>query len=198
MGTALSAPAAVTDSGWELLGQGLRLVWWVWLLVAALAVVLAVGNTTMLDYLHVLTGGAWTGIDLFMGFLIGPVMRRMTPEARRNFISQLMPRTLVFMPVLSAVAITSGYYLASRLGLLASASFRPWLLAAGVVVLWLFVQGFGVLLPTNLRIFREINREHPDLEKIGRTMKRYIAVTAMQGVLQLGIIFIMANLAFGH
>lgn len=194
--TALTAPTGAGDSGWQLVGRGLRLVWWVWLLVVALGLVLTFGTTTQVDYLHVLTGGAWTGIDLFFGFVIGPVMRRMAPEARRNFISHLMPRTLVFMPVLSSVAITSGYYLASRLGLFGQASFHPWLVATGVVVLWLFVQGFGVLLPTNLRIYREINRPNPDLEKIGRTMKRYIVVTALQGVLQLGIIFIMANIAF--
>ena len=197
MDVTLTQARTTGENGWRLLGQGLRLVWWVWLLVLALIVILTVGTPTMLDYVHVLTGGAWTGIDLFMGFVIGPVMRRMTPEARRNLISQLMPRTLVFMPVLSAVAITSGYYLASRLGLFHQPRFEPWLLAAGLVVLWLFVQGFGVLLPTNIRIYREISREKPDLEKIGRIMRRYIAFTALQGLLQLGIIFIMANLAFG-
>jgi hypothetical protein len=191
-----AAVEVAEQSIWQLIGSGLRLMWWVWLLPVALIVILWSHDATVLDYLHVLSGGSWTGIDLFLGFLIGPVMRRLAPEARRNFISLLIPRTLILLPVLSAVAITSGFYLAKSLGVLSQNAFHPWLIAAGLVVLWLFVQGFGVLLPTNLRVYREINRPQPDMAKVGRMMRRYIMITALQGVLQLAIIFIMANLAF--
>jgi hypothetical protein len=30
----------------------------------------------LLDFVHVMTGALWTGIDLFMGFVIGPILRR--------------------------------------------------------------------------------------------------------------------------
>jgi len=29
-----------------------------------------------LNFIHVMAGILWTGIDLFMGFVIGPIMRR--------------------------------------------------------------------------------------------------------------------------
>ncbi len=184
------------ESGWHLLGRALRLSWWAWGLVVALIAVLASGNLLALDYLHVLTGATWTGIDLFLGFVLGPVLRRLSLEGRRAVVGQLMPRTLVFLPILAAVASTSGYYLASRLGFSQPGPMHAWFVAAGVVALILFVQGIGILLPTNLRVYLEIQKAEPDLGRVGRSMRRYLGFTAAQGLLQLVIIFIMANFIF--
>jgi hypothetical protein len=43
-----------------------------------------------------------------MGFVIGPVLRRLPLEARRAVISALIPRTLFLMPTLSIVTSTAG------------------------------------------------------------------------------------------
>lgn len=184
------------ENGWQLLGRALRLSWWAWLLVLALLVILGSGNLLALDYLHVLTGASWTGIDLFLGFVLGPVLRRLSLEGRRAVVGQLMPRTLVFLPILAAVATTSGYYLATRLGLSQPGPLHGWFVAAGVVAVILFVQGIGILLPTNLRVYLEIRKSEPDLGRVGRAMRRYLAFTAVQGLMQLVIIFIMANFIF--
>ena len=53
-----------------------------------------------LNFVHVLTGLMWTGIDLFMGFVIGPILRRLDLTVRRAFITRLMPRMLFIMPTL--------------------------------------------------------------------------------------------------
>ena len=37
-----------------------------------------------LDFLHVTFGGLWTGVDLFMGFVVGPVLRRLDPPVRER------------------------------------------------------------------------------------------------------------------
>jgi hypothetical protein len=60
-----------------------------WYVVAAvLALVMMVlavqyGSDWLLNFLHVMTGALWTGIDLFMGFVVGPVLKRLPLEARR-------------------------------------------------------------------------------------------------------------------
>ncbi len=196
MASAVDAGEHAQESGWQLVGRALRLSWWAWGLVLALILVLNSGNLLALDYLHVLTGGTWTGIDLFLGFILGPVLRRLSLDGRRAVVGQLMPRTLVFLPILAAVATTSGYYLALRLGLSQPGPEHGWFIAAGVVALILFVQGIGILLPTNLAVFLEIQKPEPDLDRVGRTMRRYLAFTAAQGLMQLVIIFIMANFVF--
>ncbi len=196
MASAVDAGEHSQESGWQLVGRALRLSWWAWGLVLALILVLNSGNLLALDYLHVLTGGTWTGIDLFLGFILGPVLRRLSLDGRRAVVGQLMPRTLVFLPILAAVATTSGYYLALRLGLSQPGPEHGWFIAAGVVALILFVQGIGILLPTNLAVFLEIQKPEPDLDRVGRTMRRYLAFTAAQGLMQLVIIFIMANFVF--
>ena len=48
---------------------------WAALAFAVMAAVIVAGNLWTLDFVHVMTGGLWTGIDLFMGFVVGPTLR---------------------------------------------------------------------------------------------------------------------------
>src|SRR4051794_20080345 len=68
----------------------------------------------LLNWVHVMSGTLWTGIDLFMGFVVGPVIRRLPFEMRRAWIGGIIPRTLVLMPTLSIVTSTAGWFLARR------------------------------------------------------------------------------------
>lgn len=174
-----------------------------YLFAAALALIVMTaailwGSDWLLNFLHVLAGGLWTGIDLFMGFVIGPIIRRLPIDARRAVISALMPRTLVLMPTLSIITSTAGWFLAQRMGFLAVG--YPefyWVIAALAIVTILTVQGLGYLLPTNLRIYFEMQKPHPDGEKIGRWMHTYVRVVGVQGVMQVAIIVVMARFATG-
>lgn len=156
-------------------------------------VVLALGNLLYLDYVHVLSGGTWTGIDLFMGLVMSRVIRSLTMAQRAEVAKRLTPRTLFLLPSLAGTAITSGIYLAMAEGRFVLSD--PWILAAGVVVLVLLVQGLGMLLPNNVRILLEIQKERPDIEKIVRINRRNLRISGSQAVFQFAIIFIMANLA---
>ena len=95
-----------------------------WYIAAAVAALLAMtaailgSSLWFLDFVHVMTGALWTGIDLFMGFVIGPVLRRVTLDTRRAMIAGIIPRTLILMPTLSAITSTSGWFLAVRMGFL--------------------------------------------------------------------------------
>lgn len=80
--------------------------------IAGLIIALVTTDLRLLIYTHVITGGTWTGIDLFMGLVMTRVMKGLNPEARTEVVKRLVPLLLFFMPVLAGVAITSGIILA--------------------------------------------------------------------------------------
>lgn len=151
-----------------------------------------------LNFVHVGSGLLWTGIDLFMGFVVGPILRQMEPPARRALVLRLMPRMLYLMPTLAVATGTAGWFLAGRLGFfqLGYPAYY-WVLSALAILALLTVQGLGILLPTNLRVCREMVKSEPDHARIGGWMKRYVRVVAVQGVLQVTILVIMAHFATG-
>ncbi|EQD74690.1 hypothetical protein B1B_02522, partial [mine drainage metagenome] len=109
--------------------------------VAALLVAVQVQGV-LLDYVHVMSGALWTGIDIFMGLVIGPIMARMPPPARAQFVQNLVPTMLFLMPTLASVTITAGIYLAVSVGI-----FNLHYLAiqvAGLIVVVLLIQGLGI------------------------------------------------------
>ncbi|HZP78265.1 MAG TPA: hypothetical protein VFB45_19130 [Pseudolabrys sp.] len=166
--------------------------------LAAMVAAILNANNWYLNFVHVMAGGLWTGIDLFMGFVIGPVLRMLPLEARRAVIGGIIPRTLVLMPTLSIITSTAGWFLAVRMGFL-DVDYPQfiWVIAALAIVAVLTVQGLGYLLPTNLRIYFELQKPQPDTEKIGRWMRTYVRVVAIQGSMQIAIIVVMARFATG-
>ena len=163
--------------------------------LVALVLVLLYGNLLAFNYLHVLTGGTWTGIDLFMGIVMSRILKSLEPKARTQVIKKLVPLMLFLMPALATVAITSGINLASKLGMLTFAS--PMIIAAVIIVIILSIQGFGIIMPTEIRIFLELGKKEPNRDKIIRWGMRNVKLAGSQGVFQVALIFVMANLALG-
>jgi len=161
--------------------------------IAVLVVALLTQSRLLLDYTHVICGGTWTGIDLFMGLVMSRVMKGLAPDARAEVVKRLVPLMLFLMPALASVAITAGVYLAQWEGLLDIHS--PLIIAAGIIVLILSIQGFGILLPTEIRVFLELIKPNPDRDKIVKLGMRNIMVSGSQAIFQIAIIFVMANLA---
>ena len=133
-----------------------------------------------------------------MGFILGPIMRRLDIQSRKNLIIRLMPKMIFYMPTLAIITPTAGFYLASMLGYF-NVSFPQywWMVSVYVILAILAIQGFGVLLPTNLRVYFEIRKERPDVEKIQKLMKNYMRTVAIQAAMQVAIIFVMSYLATG-
>jgi hypothetical protein len=150
------------------------------------------GSIRLLFYTHVLTGGAWTGFDLFMGFVFGPSLAKVGPKERAEVFKRLTPKTSFLLPMVSGVAIGSGILLANRFMILSLSNF--WVLVSLIITALLTIQGFGVLFPNGIRIYLEILSDKPDIEKIGRLGLRNARLGGVQGVLQLAIIYAMANL----
>jgi uncharacterized membrane protein len=155
-------------------------------------------NFLLLNYVHVFTSMLWTGTDIFMAFLLGPVLRNVTISTRKEVITWLMPKMVFYMPTVAAVTTTAGYYLASNMGLI---TLNPpvvyWLIAVLVIVTAMLIQGLGILLPTNIRVYFELRKSEPDMSKNQKLMRRYVKVVAIQAISQFIIIFIMAEFATG-
>jgi hypothetical protein len=72
-----------------------------------------------------------------------------------------------------------------------------WVYAALTLIVLMTIQGFGYLLPTNLRVCFELQKSHPDVARISRLMNGYFYVVASQGIMQVAIIVIMARFVTG-
>jgi hypothetical protein len=193
----------MTDAAAALPGQTIapiRPVNLIWVALAFAVMIVAINSDQpwLLNFVHVMAGVLWTGIDLFMGFVIGPILRRVPLEARRAMIGRLMPRMLFLMPTLAIVTSTAGWYLARDLGYLDLAYPRfAWVAAALAIVVVLTIQGIFILLPTNLRVYLELRKPTPDGARIARWMRTYVRVVALQGAFQIAIIVVMARFVTG-
>lgn len=176
----------------------LRYLWYVAAALAVMVAAIEIGNLWFLNWVHVMSGVLWTGIDLFMGFVIGPILRRVDVPVRKAILTRLTPVTLFLLPTLSIVTGTAGWFLAVDLGLtrLPWPQFG-WIAAALVLVALMTIQGIGYLLPTSVRICLELQKQQPDGAWIGRTMSRFYYVVASQGAMQVAIIVVMARLVTG-
>lgn len=131
-------------------------------LIPAIALVTAIlsRNMLFLGYIHVLFGALWTGIDMFMGLVIGRILPKMSIPSRVAVIKRMIPYMLFLMPTLATVAITARMFLAMGEGIFNL--YYPVFIAAGIIVVILTVQGFLIFLPNELRIFLEVMKSQPD------------------------------------
>ena len=158
-----------------------------------LLIALATKSLWLLTFDHVISGGTWTGFDLFMGLVLSRVLRLLEVPARVEVAKRLTPTTFFILPSLAGTAVTAGIYLAQSESKFDPSS--PWIIAAGVVVLLMTVQAFVIFMPNSVRIFSELGKVKPDTAKIARLNMRNIRLAGVQALLQLGIILIMAHLA---
>jgi uncharacterized membrane protein len=181
----------------------INLIRWHYLWYVALALVVMIAaiisrHLWFLNFLHVFSGLLWTGIDLFMGFVLGPILRVVELPARKAVLLRLTPRTLFLMPTLAIVTGTTGWYLAEDMGFTAmSWPQYAWVVASLVLVFLMTIQGIGYLLPTNFRVCLELQKDNPDNARIAFLTNSYFFAVALQGVMQIVTIIIMARFATG-
>lgn len=173
-------------------------LWWALAALALMIAAIAIGNIWFLDFMHVFSSLLWTGVDLFMGFVLGPILRRLDVSIRAAVASRLTPRTLFLMPTLAIVSGTTGWFLALRLGYagLGWPEFG-WIAAALFLVTVMTIQGLGFLMPVNVMVCMELQKQFPDPNRIKRLMQWYFFAVATQGVMQVVTIIIMTRLRAG-
>jgi hypothetical protein len=166
--------------------------------LGALVAAIASDKRWALDFFHVAGGALWTSVDLFVGFVIGPILRRMSVQARVEFSSRFMPKMVLLMPTLVIVTLASGFQLARLIGTLGpGAPGHGWVVASFVVVGVLTVIAIGLLEPANLAVLFELRKPHPNGELIGRLMRRFVFAAGFLGAGQVAILVIMTKLASG-
>ena len=171
---------------------------WIVIPIGALILAIVTTNLLLLNYVHVFTSILWTGTDIFMAFLLGPILRNVSLSTRKEVISWLMPKMVFYMPTVASVTTTAGYFLASKMGLITLESpIVYWIITVLIIVTVMLIQGLGILLPTNIRVYHELRKKEPNMTRIQKLMRRYVKVVATQALLQFLIIFIMANFATG-
>ena len=163
--------------------------------IAGLIVAIAGNWLWALDFFHVVGGGLWTGIDLFVGFVIGPILGGLSLGARREFSIRFMPKMLLIMPTLVTMTLASGWQLARHLcNLSPSYAHHSWLVASFIVVGVMAVIAIGVLEPANLAVLYEMKKPHPNGERIARLMRRFIYTAGITGAMQVATLIIMTRI----
>jgi len=165
--------------------------------VLVLLVAAIVGNWRWaLDFFHVAGGALWTAIDLFLGFVIGPILGRLSIPSRVEFTKRLMPKMLLLMPTLVVCTLASGWQLARHLGNLSSAApLHGWIVASFGVVAVMAVVAIGLLEPANLAVLFELRKPNPNGAVIGKLMRRFIFAAGITGAMQIATLVIMTRLA---
>jgi hypothetical protein len=149
-----------------------------------------------LEFFHVAGGGLWTGIDLFVGLVIGPIIGRMSIQARMEFSVRFMPKMVLIVPTLVTMTLGSGWQLARHLGYLDSSYPRHgWIVASFIVVGVMAIIAIGLLEPANLAVLFELRKPEPNGEVIAKLMKRFIYTAGITGVMQVATLVIMTRIA---
>ncbi len=117
--------------------------------LAAFVVGVAGPSVEIHTYVHVMAGVLWTGIDVFMALVVGPVLGGMTIEERASWFEKFTPKMAFLMPTLATVTIFSGIFLAIRIGVFPNSG--PWI---GLFVFVAFVSA-TVLLGRVFDAFRD-------------------------------------------
>jgi len=164
-------------------------------IVVGLVVSIAANWRWALMFYHVAGGGLWTGIDLFVGFVIGPILGRLSIPARAEFSSKFMPMMVLIMPTLVLMTLAAGFQTAVNLGNLDPASVNHgWLVVSFIIVGILATVALGVLEPANVAVLWEMNKPRPNGEVIARLMRRFVYAAGITGAMQVATLVIMTRI----
>lgn len=166
------------------------------LAIAVLVVTIARDWLWGLAFFHVIGGGVWITIDLFLGLVLGPIMARMSVPARMELVRRLMPKMMVIMPPVVIATLTAGFQLARREAMLAVPYPQHWWLTASFIVVGLMaIIAYGVMEPANILVLLELRKPQPNGALIARAMRNFIYATAVIGVLQISTAIIMTRIS---
>jgi hypothetical protein len=149
-----------------------------------------------IDWYHVVGGGLWTAVDLFVGLVIGPILGRLSPPARAEFSARFMPKMVLLMPTLVTMTLASGWQLARQLGnLTVPYPQHWWIVTSMIVVAIMAIIALGLLEPANLAVLFEMRKETPDIALVQKLMKRFVYTAGITGLMQVATLVIMTRIA---
>lgn len=165
------------------------------LVLVGVVVAIARNSRWGLVFSHVVGGGLWTAIDLFVGFVVGPIIGRMSIPARIEFSIRFMPKMLLIMPTIVTMTLAAGFQLARMDGFLDPANPRhTWIVASFCVVGVMAVIALAYLEPANVAVLYELRKAEPDGRVIEKLMRRFIYTAGATGAMQVATLVIMTRL----
>jgi hypothetical protein len=186
-GKGIAPPFSIRNS----LSRGL----WMLLIPPVILIVIIISkNFYFLEYFHVISGSAWTGVDLVMGIFFSYIMAGLNNRERVEVSKRLTPMMLFFMPSISTTTVTAGIYLAMSMKI---SFFSPYFVVVSVIALILTVQGLLIFLPNELRVYSELLKGGQNKEKIVKLTMFNLRLSLVQLILQITIILFMAHFATG-
>jgi hypothetical protein len=166
--------------------------------VGVLIAAIAADKLWPLAFLHFVGGAGWTVIDLFLGFVLGPILGSLSIPARVEFTKRLMPKMVLLMPTIVTVTLAAGWQLGTHLGTVQSSYYNhSWTVASFIVVGIMAVIALGLLEPANVAVLVELKKPRPDPAVIERLMKRFLYTAGATGVMQVATLVIMTKLTVG-
>ncbi len=164
--------------------------------VAGLIAAIVTNRLWALDFFHVVGGSMWTTLDLFLGFLLGPILGRLSVPARIELTRRLMPKMVLLMPTLVTCTLAGGWQLARHLGTIETTyPEHGWVVVSMIVVAVIAVVALGVLEPANISVLIELKKPAPNGAVIERLMRRFIVTAGITGAMQVATLVIMTKLA---
>jgi hypothetical protein len=166
--------------------------------LAAVIAAIAANKLWPLAFLHFVGGASWTIIDLFMGFMLGPILGKLSIPARIELTTKLMPKMLLLMPTVVTATLAAGWQLGVHLGTVQSSYYHHgWTVASFIVVGIMAIIALGLLEPANVAVLMELKKPKPNPAVIERLMKRFIYTSGLTGLMQVATLVIMAKLTVG-
>jgi hypothetical protein len=191
---AAHAPPAIPD--FEIVPRkGLPIVA---VVLAGLIAAVAADKIWALEFFHVAFGALWTAFDLFLGFVLGPILGRLSIPARIEMTTRLMPKMLLIMPTIVVCTLTAGWQLGTHLGTVYSGFHQHNLVVISYCVVGVMaVIALSLLEPANVAVLFELKKPRPNPAVIEHLMKRFIYTAGITGAMQIAILLIMTKLATG-
>lgn len=168
------------------------------LVFVGLVVAIAADELWPVEFVHVAFGAAWTIIDLFLGFVLGPILGRLSVPARIEMTTKLMPKMVLIMPTVVTATLAGGWQLGHLLGTVDSSYYNHgWIVASYIIVGCMAVIALGLLEPANIAVLFELKKPQPNPAIIERLMKRFIYTAGILGALQIATLVVMTKVASG-
>jgi hypothetical protein len=165
-------------------------------IVGCLVAAIATNSHWALDFFHVVGGGIWTALDLFLGLILGPILGSMSIPGRIELTKKLMPKMVLLIPTLVTMTLAAGFQLARINGMLdTSYPQHGWVVASFAVVAVMAVIAIGLLEPANIAVLFELRKPAPNPAVIEKLMKRFIFTAGITGLMQIATLIIMTHLA---
>lgn len=159
--------------------------------LAAVGAAYATGSILILDYVHVLLGAIWTGVDVFLGLIFSNVISSVDAGTRQGISRRIMPMTLFFIPSASVAVPAAGLALALREGIF---QFSPIFMAILAVGLLLVGSGFATIFPFSLKLRKIVSSDDASDSEVRSKLLVITRGAFLQMILQIAIISLMAYL----